>query len=199
MKTWKSIGCGVFVLTLLFGCSARDVTENDLKASKQMDIARGKCYESVSAQANADALMIKSVPTADRTMLTLVYLNSKQTTSLVAAATGHVLDKCAGTNLWDFMIAETEAKNRALSKGLGHAITGVKWIAGAWAATDIISNVGASNHVEGANNGLYVTNESKSRNTETSSKESYNTSGDSADDGAVIGDTANPSNSTETY
>jgi len=192
------IGANVGVLVFLFmlaGCGARDVSENDITVSKDMEASRGRCYDSVASQANADARMLLAVKADDRTMVTMVYLNNKQTVAIVSAATGHVVDKCAGTNLWDFMVAETEAKNKALGAGLGHAVTGLKWIAGAWAVTDVLSGYGTSYAVDGQFNRLDTTNEMQSRNTNTRNDDSGNTttlSDSPSDSNTVDWNQANP-------
>lgn len=134
----------VIIVLLLFGCSAHEITQQDITASKDIEDARASCYEAMAKQSGQDAIILASIPQKDRTMAAIIYLQGKQTQQVIAAATGNPLDMCSNTNLWDYMSAEVRSKNVALTAGLGVVSTAVRWVAGAWAVTEIIDGVGST-------------------------------------------------------
>jgi hypothetical protein len=152
MQFLNKIGILVSVGFIMSGCSAHEITVNDLKANQQIESSISSCYQAQGNKALAQANQLAQIPANQKALVLMFTMQGDQITSAVAAATGHSVDPCKQTTVFDAQIAEVKSKNAALTKGLGTLGTAVKWGAGVWGVSEVMDTVsGASTIINGDN------------------------------------------------
>ena len=164
----KRIGAVILVSlsVLLAGCAPHQFAMDDGAVQvelKKMDSQKA-CYE---AQAR------NTFDTAGMSELGKVMVFQQQSTErLIGALTGKQIDPCGGgSNLNDVLIADSANRNRSVQVLGGGVLNAVKWVAGAWAATEIVDSIGknagnsTSSNTEGGD--VSVTNSRTNSETNT--------------------------------
>jgi len=125
------------IVVLLTGCGMHEFKQGDpllaLELSKES--AKAACY-----QAQARNVVNTTGMTA---MERVLVLQQQSYERLVGALTGKSFDPCGGgTNLNDVIIADSNNRNRSVQVLGGGILNATKWVAGAWAATEIVDSIG---------------------------------------------------------
>jgi len=145
------------VIVLLTGCGMHEFKQGDpllaLELSKES--AKAACY-----QAQARNVVNTTGMTA---MERVLVLQQQSYERLVGALTGKSFDPCSnGTNLNDVIIADSNNRNRSVQVLGGGVLNATKWVAGAWAATEIVDsigkNAGSTSNIDGVDGDVSVSN-----------------------------------------
>ena len=125
------------VVVLLTGCGMHKFAPDDglLRVEMNKENSRTACYQAL-AMNGPDYSKLSD-------MAIVMIEQQKATAQLVGALTGKQIDPCGGgTNLNDVVIADSNNRNRSAQVLGGGVLNAVKWVAGAWAATEIVDSIG---------------------------------------------------------
>jgi len=127
----------VFASLLLTGCGLHKFDAGDGLVQVEMakENSKAACYK---------AQMLAKPDYNKMSDMAIVMIEQQRVTALlVGALTGKSVDPCsAGTNLNDVAIADSAQRNQSLRSLGGGVLNTGKWIAGAWAATEIVDSIG---------------------------------------------------------
>lgn len=122
---------------LLTGCGLHNFEAGDGLVQLEMhkDATKTACYQ---------ALAMNGPNYSKLSDMAIVMIEQqKATAQLVGALTGKTVDPCGGgTNLNDVLIADSTNRNRSLQSLGGGVLNLGKWVAGAWAAGEIVDSIG---------------------------------------------------------
>ena len=159
----------IFLLSLavlLVGCAPHQFAADDgaVKVELKKVEATKACYEA-RAMNGPDYSKLSD-------MAIVMIEQQKATAQLVGALTGKQIDPCGGgTNLNDVLIADSNNRNRSVQVLGGGVLNATKWIAGAWAATEIVDsigkNAGSTSNVDTGGGDSTVTNSRTNSETNT--------------------------------
>ena len=135
-------GSMILGVTGLVGCSAHAPTQREVTAHEKTEAARSACYDAVRAKETAKATTLMQVPMEERGYVVMFLNQGDQITQAVAAATGHTIDPCRATNLFDAQIAEVVAKNKTVSETGGKVLGLGKWIVGGLTVDSALDKIG---------------------------------------------------------
>jgi len=127
----------VSLSVLLAGCAPHQfaATDGAVQVELNKEHSRTACYQSL-AMNGPDYSKLSD-------MAIVMIEQQKATAQLVGALTGKQIDPCGGgTNLNDVLIADSNNRNRSVQVLGGGVLNAVKWVAGAWAATEIVDSIG---------------------------------------------------------
>jgi len=164
---------------LLGGCAMQnpDINSGLVQLEMHKDATRTACYQSL-AMNGPDYSKLSD-------MAIVMIEQQKATAQLVGALTGKAIDPCgSGTNLNDVLIADSTNRNRSLQSLGGGVLNLGKWLAGAWAATEIVDSIGKN---AGANVNTGGGDSSISRtNSETNTESVATASGEESTAGTSV-------------
>jgi len=127
----------LLLLSLLVGCAPHQfaATDGAVMAEMNKEDSRKACYQAL-AMNGPDYSKLSD-------MAIVMIEQQKATAQLVGALTGKQIDVCGGgTNLNDVLVADSNNRNRSVQVLGGGVLNAVKWVAGAWAATEIVDSIG---------------------------------------------------------
>ena len=145
----------IIILASMTGCSAHKPTQLEVTANHDIEQAISVCQQQQANLARSDAVIISSVPLDRRDTIALMYLMNKHNVEVVAAATGHSIDPCRQTNLFDSQIAEVKEKTRQVKEGTGILRSGIPWVVGGLTVNALADKAGAGvvNNLSATENG----------------------------------------------
>jgi hypothetical protein len=114
----------------LISCAPHEPTNLEITANQDVEKSVANCQDAQAKIAASEVDIINAIPADKREMIALLYLNNKNTVSVVAAATGHSMDPCRQSNLFDAQIAEVKEKTKQIKEGTGIVRTAVPWVVG---------------------------------------------------------------------
>jgi len=158
----KKICITLFAGLMLAGCSAHEVTQNEIAVQHDIDSAKNSCYNMLAQRDLALTKMLTNVPKEQVALVLVLTQMQENNKQMMAIATGHSADPCGGqTNVFDAQIAEVQAKNSALRSIGGNVVTLGQWGLGAWTINKAIDGMGdhingnvTNNNIDGQNNTL---------------------------------------------
>ena len=148
------IGC---VALIMAGCGATPLTTEQTTLHNNMEITKRSCYQGMAVVEAQRMKALGSIPKDQLALVLVLTQVQEQNKAMMAMATGKSYDPCgSGANAFDVQIAEIEHKNRSL----GRTIDLGQWIAGAWAATEVIDSIAGVGAMTLSGNGNSVTSTS---------------------------------------
>jgi len=154
------------IVVLLTGCGMHKFAPDDglLQVEMNKENSRTACYQAL-AMNGPDYSKLGD-------MAIVMIEQQKATAQLVGALTGKQIDPCGGgTNINDVLIADSNNRNRSVQVLGGGVLNAVKWVAGAWAATEIVDsigkNAGSTSNVDTGGGDSTVTNSRTNSETNT--------------------------------
>jgi hypothetical protein len=139
----KRIGAVLLCCCCLVACSAHKPTKLEITANQDVEKSVADCQESQAKIAASEVAIINAIPADKREMIALLYLNNKNTVSVVAAATGHSSNPCKQSNLFDAQIAEVQEKTKQVKEGTGIVRSAVPWVVGGLTVNALADRAGA--------------------------------------------------------
>jgi len=144
----------------LIGCSAHEPTNMEIQANRDVTVAQSECYRMRTAEVQRFVAQLSQVPPEQRMVVVMLHNQGEMTKEIVAAATGHHIDPCKSTNIFDAQIAEVKAKNKALSDTTGKLTNLGAWVVGGLTISSVMDKAG-SDIVNSYNSGSEVNQNSK--------------------------------------
>jgi hypothetical protein len=159
MKKWTNMLL-LSIILLIGGCSAHQPTTTEITANKDVTMAQTECYRMRTAEAQRFVAQLTQIPPESRMIVVMLHNQGEMTKEIVSAATGHNIDPCKSTNIFDAQIAEVVAKNKAVSDTTGKLTHLGTWIVGGMTVSSVADKIGGE-IVNSYNSGSEINQNSK--------------------------------------